>query len=84
MSVTELTEAKGTSEEKASPVVTDSSGEPDDLEYVQGARLYLVLGALTVVFFLIMLDNTILATVRLNLERPTRGGMGSPDLCLPY
>ncbi|KAI1097370.1 MFS general substrate transporter [Jackrogersella minutella] len=31
-------------------------------EYIKGIKLYLVLGALTIVYFLVMLDNTILAT----------------------
>ncbi|OTA95222.1 hypothetical protein M434DRAFT_69748 [Hypoxylon sp. CO27-5] len=36
--------------------------EKQDDEYAKGIMLYLVLAALTIVYFLIMLDNTILAT----------------------
>ena len=32
-------------------------------EYITGVKLVLVLSALTIVYFLVMLDNTILATV---------------------
>lgn len=39
-----------------------------DQEYIHGFKLALVLGALTLVYFLVMLDNTILATVRLDGE----------------
>ncbi|KAJ9148365.1 MFS general substrate transporter [Pleurostoma richardsiae] len=38
------------------------SATPDKQEYIGGIRLVLVLSALTLVYFLIMLDNTILAT----------------------
>lgn len=34
-----------------------------DEEYIRGPKLYLVLSALTMVYFIVMLDNTILATV---------------------
>ncbi|KAH8196242.1 hypothetical protein TruAng_009599 [Truncatella angustata] len=40
----------------------ENSMETKNAEYVQGLKLYLVLSALTIVYFLIMLDNTILAT----------------------
>ncbi|KAI0886808.1 major facilitator superfamily domain-containing protein [Annulohypoxylon maeteangense] len=42
----------------SSPILVNQKDE----EYIQGAKLYLVLIALTVVYFLVMLDNTILAT----------------------
>lgn len=35
----------------------------DDHEYITGIKLVLVLSALTIVYFLVMLDNTILSTV---------------------
>ncbi|KAF3766613.1 hypothetical protein M406DRAFT_60905 [Cryphonectria parasitica EP155] len=40
----------------------DNGPEPDEQEYINGLNLVLILGALTLVFFLVMLDNTILAT----------------------
>jgi hypothetical protein len=46
--------------------VVDDGNLPDlvdEHEYIGGVKLILVLGALTVVYILIMLDNTILATV---------------------
>jgi hypothetical protein len=51
---------KGSLDAKESPSSDDESQD----EYISGLKLGLVLTALTVVYFLIMLDNTILATVR--------------------
>lgn len=45
--------------DSASPI----SSEDEDQEYIQGFKLVVVLTSLTLVYFLITLDNTILATV---------------------
>ncbi|KAI1210244.1 MFS general substrate transporter [Annulohypoxylon truncatum] len=42
----------------SSPILVNEQDE----EYIQGPKLYLVLSSLTIVYFLVMLDNTILAT----------------------
>jgi len=41
----------------------DGTSKSGEHEYISGVKLWLVLSALTLVYFLIMLDNTILATV---------------------
>ena len=50
------------------PASPPPSGD-DRQEYIHGVKLALVLSSLTLVYFLIMLDNTILATV----SRPRDG-----------
>lgn len=47
-----------------------NDAEEKQVEYVTGIKLALVLAALTIVYFLIMLDNTILATVCKNHLHP--------------
>jgi len=49
--------------ERAGDSASPTSSEDDDQEYTHGVKLAVVLTSLTLVYFLIMLDNTILATV---------------------
>jgi hypothetical protein len=49
--------------EGASDSGSPPAGEDNDQKYIHGVKLAFVLSSLTLVYFLIMLDNTILATV---------------------
>lgn len=52
--------------ERGIAIKPENVGKPQaDEEYVSGFKLALVLGCITLVYFLMMLDVTILATVRL-------------------
>lgn len=51
--------------EKALPSAAHATAEDDGHEYVSGTKLNLILGGVTLVYFLVMLDSSIVATVHI-------------------